>query len=685
VKQKRAKKEHPVSEAQRRWAFAAEAEGKLPKGKAREWSHRVKGQHLPAHTSKSLDPIDSLVKGDGKGKTVTTADATRAAKRFGIRWDRARFSLEDLRTGMQVELEHTASKMRAADIAIDHLVEAHGYYNRLREVEGEGAPDTTREKVTTRPDMTKGNTMHDPIEALAKAFPPKKKPPPQGAGDEPADPYVQQDQDYGDDTSGAFDGDDDSDTEVPDQDDDGVPDDNEFEDENDDEFEGQDGDADADGVPDEADLDDDNDGQPDAPGEGAGEGLGGEDGDLESDVQPGDPNAVISKLAALERDYYAAKGMHGAGHHKTEALLDQYHRAVRELVRDVAGGQGGQAPQPGMPPGDSDDDGVSDDVDDEDGIDSDGDGSDQDSPPPFGAKPEQGKKPPFGGASVKPGQGKPPAKKPTAFGGGTKPSPKPMQGKDAFQGKPEGKPQPKKKPPFGKSVDAIDALRGDAPLKKSLYDFASSGGTINSQFLMPYLVAFIETAYEACAAEAPSDRYALDAMSCAIMCKLVSLLPKNTNLNAAATKYKITAEGIAKILKDRGIVSAEEAEASRAGLTGEDESLEAMGAGGIGGAVLTTKSWFDVDDRDPLLKGADGVRGVARAYMRSAQVVLVDDTIDPGKALAKAQRAVTPSFLRHDEEARPNINGSCMIHGHADLTKSQNLWNPHARCTCPRN
>lgn len=582
---KTAKKEHPVSEAQRRWAFAAEAEGKLPKGKAREWSHRVNGQHLPAHTSKS---------------------------------------------------------------------------------------------------EMKGNTMaHDPIEALAKAFPPKKKPPQQGAGDEPADPYVQQDKDYGDDTSGAHD---DSDTDVPDQDGNGVPDDNEFEDENGDEFAGQDGDADADGVPDDADLDDDGDGQPDAPGEGAGENLDengevidedgeglDEEGDLEGDVQPGDPNAVIAKLAALERDYYAAKGMHGAGHHKTEALLDQYHRAVRELVRATAGGQGGPGAQPGMPPGqdDSDDDGVSDDVDDEDGIDSDGDGSDQDSPPPFAAKP---------------GQGKPPAKKPTAFGGGTKPSPKPMQGKDAFQGKPQGQQQPpKKKPPFGKSLDAIDALRGDAPLKKSLYDFASSGGTISSQFLMPYLVAFVETAYEACAAEAPSNRYALDEMSCSIMCKLVSLLPKNTNLHAAATKYRITAEGIAKILKDRGIVSAEEAEASRAGLTGEEEALAAMGAGGIGGAVLTTKSWFDVDERDPLLKGAAGVRGVVRTYMRNAQVVLVDDTVDPSKALAKAQRAVTPSFLRLDEELRVNINGSCLIHGHADLTKSQNLWNPHASCTCPRN
>jgi hypothetical protein len=34
--------EHPVSERQRRWAFAAEARGELPPGKARQWSRRWK-------------------------------------------------------------------------------------------------------------------------------------------------------------------------------------------------------------------------------------------------------------------------------------------------------------------------------------------------------------------------------------------------------------------------------------------------------------------------------------------------------------------------------------------------------------------------------------------------------------------------------------------------------------------
>lgn len=42
------KVEHPVSEKQRRWAYAAEEQGELPEGTARKWSRRAKGKDLPA-------------------------------------------------------------------------------------------------------------------------------------------------------------------------------------------------------------------------------------------------------------------------------------------------------------------------------------------------------------------------------------------------------------------------------------------------------------------------------------------------------------------------------------------------------------------------------------------------------------------------------------------------------------
>lgn len=43
--------EHPVSEEQRRWAFAAEERGELPKGTGKKWSRRVKGEKLPMSAS----------------------------------------------------------------------------------------------------------------------------------------------------------------------------------------------------------------------------------------------------------------------------------------------------------------------------------------------------------------------------------------------------------------------------------------------------------------------------------------------------------------------------------------------------------------------------------------------------------------------------------------------------------
>lgn len=47
------KKVHPVSEAQRKWAFAAEKSGELKKGTADKWSKRAKGKALPPKSKKA--------------------------------------------------------------------------------------------------------------------------------------------------------------------------------------------------------------------------------------------------------------------------------------------------------------------------------------------------------------------------------------------------------------------------------------------------------------------------------------------------------------------------------------------------------------------------------------------------------------------------------------------------------
>ena len=57
-------------------------------------------------------------------------------------------------------------------------------------------------------------------------------------------------------------------------------------------------------------------------------------GDLNED---GNTQSLAQELAALEKDYYAARGLHGNGSGKAEVQLDKYHRVVRKLVRAVTG------------------------------------------------------------------------------------------------------------------------------------------------------------------------------------------------------------------------------------------------------------------------------------------------------------------------------------------------------------
>lgn len=69
---------HPVSQAQKRWAFSAEKRGELPKGKAKEWAERVKGKDLP-ETSKKNNPLEfimSLVEWAGTEASIETAVET---------------------------------------------------------------------------------------------------------------------------------------------------------------------------------------------------------------------------------------------------------------------------------------------------------------------------------------------------------------------------------------------------------------------------------------------------------------------------------------------------------------------------------------------------------------------------------------------------------------------------------
>jgi hypothetical protein len=67
------KKKHPVSEAQRRWAFAAEEKGELPEGKAMKWSKRAKGKDLPKHSKQHEQKKEAGMNQEQYDKIVKSA------------------------------------------------------------------------------------------------------------------------------------------------------------------------------------------------------------------------------------------------------------------------------------------------------------------------------------------------------------------------------------------------------------------------------------------------------------------------------------------------------------------------------------------------------------------------------------------------------------------------------------
>ena len=84
-----------------------------------------------------------------------TLDQARAAgERIGIAWNGSRFSLEQFRMGMDVELEHGTADpetnvtgddvIMTAKIARAHLNEFPDYYTRLAKMEAKAEADWTK-------------------------------------------------------------------------------------------------------------------------------------------------------------------------------------------------------------------------------------------------------------------------------------------------------------------------------------------------------------------------------------------------------------------------------------------------------------------------------------------------------------------------------------------------------------
>jgi Protein of unknown function (DUF5661) len=83
--------------------------------------------------------------------SFTLEQARAAGERIGIDWDGSRFSLEQFRMGMDVELEHGTADPQTnvtdddvtmtAKIARAHLNEFPDYYTRLAKMEAEAAAE----------------------------------------------------------------------------------------------------------------------------------------------------------------------------------------------------------------------------------------------------------------------------------------------------------------------------------------------------------------------------------------------------------------------------------------------------------------------------------------------------------------------------------------------------------------
>jgi len=206
------------------------------------------------------------------------------------------------------------------------------------------------------------------------------------------------------------------------------------------------GDTDGDGIADDEDDDHDGDGMSDdeeladvADGAGEGDFPGGED-----EQGGGSPEVaqLVMKIAAAEKDFYAAKGMHGAGHHKAEGAMDVMHKLVRKLVRSIAGAHG---VDPSAKPGEE--------------------GDDSGKAPPFGKKPG-GEGDEGAPSKARPFKGKKDRKSnPFARGddGGDGPDdqdePSDDSDSDSDSGD-EGDSEKKKKTPFGKAVTGVMQMLG---------------------------------------------------------------------------------------------------------------------------------------------------------------------------------------------------------------------------------
>lgn len=225
--------------------------------------------------------------------------------------------------------------------------------------------------------------------------------------------------------------------------------------------------------------------------------------------------------------------------------------------------------------------------------------------------------------------------------------------------------------------------------KGGLWSFTDSFDSKNTallpqEMLFDLLVAFICEAYEHEKQEHEHNGIRPQAnvdihkyWAKCVMGELVQILPKSKNLMAAVKKHKITADKIADILREQGIVKPP----TDAHQLTDRDSWQAMGAkvDGEQSEVMEysrRQRWMgeELEKATPL---------TLAETPDSRKLVELPPDVDPFVEAARAQRERISKAYRVGEQTwRPNVHANCPIHGFRDLTKTMNLNNSMAKCLC---
>lgn len=380
-------------------------------------------------------------------------------------------------------------------------------------------------------------------------------------------------------------------------------------------------------------------------------------GDLDED---GQENSLIQEITNLEKLYYAAKGLHGSGHHKADKALDLYHRAVRKMVRAQMGG-GEPAPEQEGPPG-----GKS----------------------PFGGDGQE-----EGGDDQEEDKGKPnPFEKKGGEDKGGKPNP--FEKKGAVGGEEDDSEEEDKKKPFGKSMDPLDSLvlehgepRDITPVLERILKARKASRKASRkvpgspyEYLMGFVRSEVDGAREGIAAQ--GGKVDIGGLSQMVIAKMVDRFTVDGKLQEAAKKYHLTAGSISPVIEQLlGISTPDDTS-----ITSDAQSHSAMGCE----SMAYSRTASDLKATDNALGAAP--RNIPIVNRGPKQVHLVDDREDPSVAFAKSRRGALQGFKKsmngggQEPLLRVNTGGTCPFHaaGGEAPYKSRHLTKGYLHCTCPR-